>query len=305
VEFDWVIGPIPVKDGVGKEIISKVTTDIKSEESFFTDANGRQTLKRIRNQRETWDYSVTEPVSGNYYPINSHIFIKNKEGQQLTLLVDRAQGGSSLHDGEIELMTHRRLLVDDGFGVGESLNETAYNQGLVVRGKHYLILSDQSDSAKLYRSLAQELYREPQISFIATDESFKSWSKLYKTKHEFINGLPENINLLTMEQHSDKTILIRLEHMYDSKEDSNLSSPVCIDFDDLFRGYRIQSMRETVLGGNQFTEESSRLSWDTQTTIENIKNYSNQSIKHSGSNYEAVCLGPMSIRTFVLELMHD
>lgn len=64
-------------------------------------------------------------------------------------------------------------------------------------------------------------------------------------------------------------------------------------------------MRETVLGGNQFTEESSRLSWDTQTTIENIKNYSNQSIKHSGSNYEAVCLGPMSIRTFVLELMHD
>lgn len=170
------------RDGVGKEIISKVTTDIKSEESFFTDANGRQTLKRIRNHRETWDYSVTEPVSGNYYPINSHIFIKNKEGQQLTLLVDRAQGGSSLHDGEIELMTHRRLLVDDGFGVGESLNETAYNQGLVVRGKHYLILSDQSGSAKLYRSLAQELYREPQISFIATDESFKSWSKLYKTK---------------------------------------------------------------------------------------------------------------------------
>ena len=34
-----------------------------------------------------------------------------------------------------------------------------------------------------------------------------------------------------MEQHSDKTILIRLEHMYDSKEDINLSSPVCIYLD--------------------------------------------------------------------------
>lgn len=34
-----------------------------------------------------------------------------------------------------------------------------------------------------------------------------------------------------MEQHSDKTILIRLEHMYDNKEDINLSSPVCIYLD--------------------------------------------------------------------------
>lgn len=40
----------------------------------------------------------------------------------------------------MELMVHRRLLHDDSFGVGEPLNETAFGKGLVVRGKHYLVL---------------------------------------------------------------------------------------------------------------------------------------------------------------------
>jgi hypothetical protein len=30
----------------------------------------------------------------------------------------------------------RRLLFDDAFGVGEALNETAFGEGLVARGKH-------------------------------------------------------------------------------------------------------------------------------------------------------------------------
>ena len=53
------------------------------------------------------------------------------------MVTDRAQGGSSLRDGQIEAMIHRRLLHDDAFGVGEALNETAFGGlGLVARGKH-------------------------------------------------------------------------------------------------------------------------------------------------------------------------
>lgn len=36
------------------------------------------------------------------------------------------------------LQVHRRLLRDDAFGVGEALNESAFGEGLVVRGTHYI-----------------------------------------------------------------------------------------------------------------------------------------------------------------------
>jgi len=39
-------------------------------------------------------------------------------------MVDRPEGGSSLRNGAIELMLHRRILHDDDRGVNEPLNET-------------------------------------------------------------------------------------------------------------------------------------------------------------------------------------
>ncbi len=72
-----------------------------------------------RNNRPTWKYNNTEPVAGNYYPVNSRIFIKVRGGnkkrcfnlrclqdkqRQFTVMTDRTQGGSSLEDGSIELM---------------------------------------------------------------------------------------------------------------------------------------------------------------------------------------------------------
>ena len=74
---------------------------------FYTDSNGRQTLLRQRDFRETWQYRKTEPVSGNYYPVNSHLYITDDQAKPemlLALINDRSQGGTSLNDGELELM---------------------------------------------------------------------------------------------------------------------------------------------------------------------------------------------------------
>ena len=85
VEIEWTVGPIPINDTIGKEIILRYDTEIQSQGKYYTDANGREVLERRRDYRPTWNYTVNEPVSGNYYPINSRIWIKD-EDRQLTVL---------------------------------------------------------------------------------------------------------------------------------------------------------------------------------------------------------------------------
>ena len=62
---------------------------------------------------------------------------------------DRSQGGSSLKEGEIELMLHRRLLIDDNRGVNEPLNETTDNdQGISLKMTHWLLFSDSAEDQR-------------------------------------------------------------------------------------------------------------------------------------------------------------
>ena len=66
----------------------------------------------------------------------------------------------------MELMLHRRLLVDDHWGVGVALNETAFDKGLVARGKHYLLFDFNPEEAfQRTRLLANELYAQPLVTF--------------------------------------------------------------------------------------------------------------------------------------------
>ena len=88
VEVEWTVGPIPIDDNIGKEIILRYDTDIQSQAKFYTDANGREVLERTRDYRPTWNYTVFEPVSGNYYPVNSRIWIKD-QSRQLTVLTGK------------------------------------------------------------------------------------------------------------------------------------------------------------------------------------------------------------------------
>merc|ERR1712190_285664 len=130
-------------------------TSIASAAELLSDSNGRDMLVRKRNSRPSYNITVTEPVAGNYYPINAAVAIKDSKAQ-LTILVDRAQGAGSIFDGELEIMVHRGLLKSDSEGVYEPLNETQfispyaasksskshgvehYGPGLVVRAKHFI-----------------------------------------------------------------------------------------------------------------------------------------------------------------------
>ena len=66
VQFEYTVGPIPIDDNQGKEVISRYTTNIASNGTWYTDSNGREWQKRVRNFRPTWNWEPTQPVAGNY-----------------------------------------------------------------------------------------------------------------------------------------------------------------------------------------------------------------------------------------------
>lgn len=96
-------------DGVGKELVTRYHVyGMNTNSTFYTDSNGREMLERKLNQRPSYYVNLQEPVAGNYYPVTTRISIKD-ENMRMSVLTDRAEGGTSLEDGEIELMVRVAL----------------------------------------------------------------------------------------------------------------------------------------------------------------------------------------------------
>lgn len=76
IEHLFTIGELP---RAGMEVIFRLETDINSGDEFYTDINGRGEIKRTRDHRDTWNLNQTEPVAGNYYPVNTKIRIQDSD----------------------------------------------------------------------------------------------------------------------------------------------------------------------------------------------------------------------------------
>ncbi|KAI2807423.1 carbohydrate binding [Blomia tropicalis] len=298
IEFDWYVESIPIDDKIGKEIVTRYSTNLINDKTFYTDANGRQILERKQNYRPTWNYTVFEPISSNYYPVNSRIFIRDQmEQTQFTILTDRTQGGTSLNNGEIELMLHRRLLHDDAFGVDEALNETGPDgNGLVVRGSHYLLLNDIVSSTRLHRELSQQLYLKPILGFMPKFNNHKSATR-YQTVVDWMPKLPENVHILTLEQWNSKQILIRLENFYQKNENHQNSKATVSIKNILPEKWKILNVEELTLGANQKVESiKQRLQFrykdnNLYKKVSKIKDF-----------FLEIHLDPMQIRTFLITI---
>ncbi|KAI1724268.1 alpha mannosidase middle domain-containing protein [Ditylenchus destructor] len=251
VEFDYLVGPIPKNESnlTTMEVITRYTVaGLASKGIFKTDANGRQLMERKKNYASSFEYNNTEPVAGNYYPVNSRIILSDEQ-TQMTILTDRSHGGSSLNDGQIEIMLHRRAYWDDEFGVNEPLDEPGEDgRGLVVRGTHWLLLGTKSPA---HRPLAYELFHHPIISF-AQIGSIESYIKQFLTTFSPLTAdLPPHVNLLTLKQLKSNSLLLRLEHFYQNQEDNFLSQPVSVDLTKLFSPFDIISVEELMLAANK------------------------------------------------------
>ncbi|XP_065289713.1 lysosomal alpha-mannosidase-like [Dermacentor albipictus] len=309
VEFVWVVGSIPVADDKGKEIITRFDTEIKNDGVFYTDSNGREILQRRLNYRPTWKVNIQEPVAGNYYPVNSRIFIRDDAKKvQFTVLTDRSQGGSSLREGSVELMVHRRLLYDDAFGVGEPLNETYYKgRGLVVRGTHRVTLTPFAHAAEVHRPLAVAMYSAPALYFAPIGS--KDYTAECKTNCSALaKSLPRNVQLLTLEHwNKEDKVLLRLEHIFEKKDDAGeLSKPANFSLQAAFVR-TITGVTEMNLAATETKDQTTRLQFEAGDNHEAQRSVSGDddgSLIVFGPEYY-VYLTPMQIRTFLVTFSSD
>lgn len=175
IEFDVHMLGIPVPNMNGKEVVAKwrlLDPAFSNAQTLYTDSNGLEMQKRILNYRPTWTLDTDMTVSSNYYPINSAIAIRDTVDEQapvqMTVMNDRAQGGSSIDNGSIELMQNRRLMYDDNRGLDEPLNETQPDGlGIAVDALYRVQLFDSSDPSRSVQRRAQLVIDEPVQLFFA------------------------------------------------------------------------------------------------------------------------------------------
>jgi len=351
VEVEWTAGPIPIDtpwlpaaevgdtrfDAWGKEVIVKYKSGLASEGTFYTDANGREMVKRQYNSRGPSypKLEVNEPVAGNYYPVNMIMAIQDKsKNVELAVVTDVSQGASSLSPGEVEFMVHRRLQVDDSRGVQEPLNETmcgcndinaapgsmgahghegdggCWCAGLTVRGRHWLVFDTVEEVHEQRRQLAERLNFPATTAFTEGSKKITTptWSALQ-------SALPKNVRLMTITSnyadiHQGQT-LVRFAHLYSIGEHPTLSQPATISMTDIFaKGkLKIKSAVAMSVSGNQPIEEmdAKKFAWKTHD-LEGGK--VTAEIEENGKPFEkrypfnakdpklSVTLRPMEVLTF-------
>jgi len=217
----------------------------------------------------------------------------------MTLINDRSQGCGSLKDGQIEVMVQRRLLYDDGRGVGEPLNETA-----PIRTVHHVIVDKSSNSSRHQRIGSLFLNNPSLLLFgVGWKGTSNDWFSSFKTQFSpLVNALPFNVHLLTLRAmpSSNNDVLLRLNHIFAVGEDSEYSVPVKVDIAQLFKNLRVTNLVEMTLSGNQPRSESRRLKWRTASTRDTPAAYVPSPLADT-----VVELKPMEIRTFVVRLMQS
>jgi lysosomal alpha-mannosidase len=268
----YQVGPIPIDDFKGKEVIARFTSQMESQGLSYTDANGRSMRQRQRNFRPTWPLNVTEPVSMNYFPVNTATFIQDSE-VRFTVLTDRSQGGGSMVDGQLELMVHRRTLLDDQLGVGEPINEPGVDgRGVITKGCHRLVLCSIPNAPVVQRGQAMRLANPLRVALTRLGVSVADFVQNHAVTVSAIQAaLPFNIHLQTFELMNTGEVLIRLAHQFETQEGEG-AQPVTLDLAQLLPAKHAStfSVREVSLTANQDLDAVNRYIWltDDRATLQ-------------------------------------
>jgi len=130
-----------------QELAMRLDTALESGDSFYTDLNGFQMIRRKRLAKL--------PLQANFYPMPSMVYLQD-ESNRLTLVSRQPLGTSSLASGQVEVMLDRRLMQDDNRGLfqGVTDNQVTPNSFFLLLERKLKGCQDEAeDPAASYPSL--------------------------------------------------------------------------------------------------------------------------------------------------------
>ena len=288
-DIEFTVNGISIADGWGKELVLRLQTSLQNGQTFYTDSNGREMQQRVINQRKYYPFTQTEPVAGNYYPVNTLVFMSDAAAQ-LNVFTDASIGGGSAAEGELYLTVHRRLLWDDNRGVSEPLNETEsvssydrcslltqfipelcgrhYGAPLIVRGRFTIQLLPVRNAMEKTRRELDRKYFAPLVTYPTSSVRVLSASLL-------ATDLDDRLQLVTTHYISNSTLIVRLGHRYAVNESATLSTSVNVDLRSIF---------------------------STVVRVARIDEYSIMTTELVHLGVQFVAIRPMEIRTFIFTL---
>jgi len=303
VDFLWTVGPVDISGDIAKEVVTRYETDINSGKTFYTDSNGLELQKRILDYRPSFNWTAIAPIASNYYPSTAIAGITDDKSA-LYVLTDRAHGCASLESGNLEFMVHRRTLCP--CGSRENLNETdgviyhsANNlertgRGLIITGRHRVVLAALTPAIETARIEQQALYRPPQATF-ATGKSTRNERSVVSYAQ---SALPPNVQVQTLQVLFDGSILLRLAHSFAVNESSQYSVPVKVDLNQLFV-QPLKSVTQMTLTANaKYKDRASRLVGRTES--DSIENELRAQELEAVLDDTVITINPMQILTFTL-----
>ena len=160
----------------------RYSTNIKNEKTFYTDSNGLYAMKRTAGEYGRY-------IECNYYPLTRFMYLQDQTSR-VTVLVDRAQGGTSPSEGIMEVMFERITTTDDKRGSNEVLSESK-----PINVLHHLVFEnlDPSDPNKNLEFRKAQIEMDSPLLVIALKPKvegmkfrLKTESLIPNSKNEFV-----------------------------------------------------------------------------------------------------------------------
>ncbi|XP_055341895.1 alpha-mannosidase 2-like [Paramacrobiotus metropolitanus] len=228
------------------EIVLRISSDVRSNMTFYTDSNGFQMIRR--------SVSHDVPMAANFYPATTMAYLQD-DSVRLTLHLTQAHAVGSLKSGDMDVMIDRNLMQDDARGVGEALQDMRVVKTLMslqIESEGFILNAPYSNPTDVSSKLNLHLNHPPYITFEQANSTISAFEYTPVDK-----PLPCDVHMLMMKpityRMEDRRLGFMFHRLGMNCADNRTDEDICtagkdgIVLDGLFKDVRFATYNETGL----------------------------------------------------------